>query len=333
MAMRSGLLAESTWALDLLNILLFDDSAVHYFGLTNLPGLLNLLLEHFQKNLSEMFDEPTVNGKVTDKKRRRTGRLTKMVKQEDSKADENDNDIDLGQITTIPNGDDRMFLLANTPNYTMMSRKGVPVRIQSSEEDIFISDHSRSWDLDANRNYQYSATAGSDAWNYDQFEPDPHENIIDVFKSEIIDIPFARCYRKRRIETAAEVKNICKEEEESEERKVMKKEKPDDDEPMEEEDGLFDPIRTVRDPATILKRRKLSDFEDECYTRDEASIHLINESHDSLARRCICISNIFRNLTFVPGNESILAKSPKFLAMMGEFFVLRSFCYLYLLSI
>ncbi|KAL5273718.1 ARID1B family protein [Megaselia abdita] len=331
MAMRSGLLAESTWALDLLNILLFDDSAVHYFGLTNLPGLLNLLLEHFQKNLSEMFDEPTVNGKVSDKKRRRCGKLTKSltVKQE---ADENDNDIDLGQIKTIPNGDDRMFLLANTPNYTMMSRKGVPVKIQSSEEDIFISDHARPWDMDANRNYQYSATAGSDAWNYDQFEPDPHENIIDVFKSEIIDIPFARCYRKRRID---EVKCEEREKEEvereqDEERELEKNDESEKEnivvkkEPMElDDDGIFNPIRTVRDPATILKRRKISDFEDECYTRDEASIHLINESHDSLARRCICISNIFRNLTFVPGNETILAKSPKFLAMMGKLLLLN----------
>lgn len=320
MALRSGLLAESTWALDLLNILLFDDSAVHYFGLTNLPGLLNLLLEHFQKNLSEMFDEPTVNGKVGDKKRRRCGKLTKSIKQESGKADENDNDIDLGQIKTIPNGDDRMILLANTPNYTMMSRKGVPVRIQGSDDDIFISDHSRSWDMDANRNYQYSATAGSDAWNYDQFEPDPHENIIDVFKSEIIDIPFARYYRKRRM-GSEENKDA---EKENTEQRVIKKEPLDVDEPMDEDgDGKFNPIKTARDPATILKRRKMSDFEDECYTRDEASIHLINESHDSLARRCICISNIFRNLTFVPGNESILAKSPKFLAMMGKLFLLN----------
>lgn len=31
MALRSGLLAESCWALDVLNILLFDDSAVSFF--------------------------------------------------------------------------------------------------------------------------------------------------------------------------------------------------------------------------------------------------------------------------------------------------------------
>lgn len=49
MSLRSGLLAESTWALDVLNVLLFDDSAIAYFGLVHLPGLLNLLWNIFKR--------------------------------------------------------------------------------------------------------------------------------------------------------------------------------------------------------------------------------------------------------------------------------------------
>ncbi|XP_045197041.2 trithorax group protein osa-like isoform X3 [Mercenaria mercenaria] len=56
MALKSGLMAESTWALDTLNILLFDDSTVAYFGLAHLPGLLEVLLDHFRRCLIEMFD-------------------------------------------------------------------------------------------------------------------------------------------------------------------------------------------------------------------------------------------------------------------------------------
>jgi AT-rich interactive domain-containing protein 1 len=44
MALRSGLLGETTWALDTLNILLFDDNSVTYFGLGNMPGLLEALI-------------------------------------------------------------------------------------------------------------------------------------------------------------------------------------------------------------------------------------------------------------------------------------------------
>ena len=38
MALRSGLLMETTWALDTLNILLYDDNSIAYFGLGNMPG-------------------------------------------------------------------------------------------------------------------------------------------------------------------------------------------------------------------------------------------------------------------------------------------------------
>ena len=56
MALKSGLLAESTWALDTLTVLLFDDTTVAYFGLTHLPGLVEVLLDHFRRSLIEMFN-------------------------------------------------------------------------------------------------------------------------------------------------------------------------------------------------------------------------------------------------------------------------------------
>ena len=48
--------AEVTWALDVLNILLFDDLTVVYFGLQHLPGLLEVLIEHLRRSLINMFD-------------------------------------------------------------------------------------------------------------------------------------------------------------------------------------------------------------------------------------------------------------------------------------
>lgn len=78
MSLRSGLLAESTWALDALNIMLYDDSTVAYFHLKHFPGLLNCLLEHYLKCLRRLFDNddlfefastvPTVPSKSTTTK-------------------------------------------------------------------------------------------------------------------------------------------------------------------------------------------------------------------------------------------------------------------------
>jgi len=93
--------------------------------------------------------------------------------------------------------------------------------------------------------------------------------------------------------------------------------------PCSSNPDTFDPRTTAKDVARVLQRRRDSSFEDECYTRDEASLHLVNESQDSLARRCIALSNIFRNLTFVPGNETVLAKSTRFLAVLGRLLLLN----------
>ena len=79
----------------------------------------------------------------------------------------------------------------------------------------------------------------------------------------------------------------------------------------------------IRDPAGTLKRRRMSDYEDECYTRDEASLYLVTETQDSLARRCVCLSNILRNLTFVPGNEVEFAKNATFLGLLGKLLLLH----------
>merc|ERR1719278_2306754 len=56
MALRSGLLMESTWALDVINVLLYDDHSFTYFGLGNMPGLLEALLEHWRATLISMFE-------------------------------------------------------------------------------------------------------------------------------------------------------------------------------------------------------------------------------------------------------------------------------------
>ncbi len=57
MCLKSGLLAETTWALDVLNVLLYDDSTITYFSLTYLPGLLDLILEHFRRSLVLVFGQ------------------------------------------------------------------------------------------------------------------------------------------------------------------------------------------------------------------------------------------------------------------------------------
>ena len=66
MALKSGMLTETSWAIDVLNILLFDDTTIVYFGLSHLPGLLDLLLEHHRKTLDAIFQPPPSEEDTTD---------------------------------------------------------------------------------------------------------------------------------------------------------------------------------------------------------------------------------------------------------------------------
>lgn len=468
MALRSGLLVESTWAIDVLNILLFDDSSVSFFGLSHLPGLLNLLLDHFQKSLSDMFD--------TKDRRNRFGRAYGWFGKDLVDSDEEDEEdgeedgevekkaieavevkkeveedgvevklengelldeakrkerlrgskrsrgaeLDLGCVLEVPTPDERIVVFNATTNYTMSSRKGLPVKIQPAEDDVFVLQHRRDWDRTADDRYHRETDVGGDPWTAGHSDPDPHDYIMDAFQAEFVNIPFARMIKTSRKYKARcknnnnlssnNNNNSCKRmqkrgsfvtdssEDESEEGSApngivngtaaadsgaeedckpsvatVKKEPPSSDAdcreidmelekssssnlsngPQQEEgkDGVevkmeieeetgqeeeeqekkkkvveekkFNVAATVRDPARVLKRRKMSDYEDECYTRDEASLYLVTEGHDALARRCMAISNILRNLSFVPGNETEFARSSRFLSILGKLLLLH----------
>lgn len=460
MCLQSGLLSESTWALDVLNILLFDDTSIQYFGLTHLPGLLTMLLDHFQKSLTDMFDPRRCNGRPAKPQLKPENKKRTNNNEENGDDDENDdgllndnvNDkaiVDLGQVTNIPNPNDRIVVLHSTTNYTMCSRKGIPVKIKEAEDDIFILDTKRCWDVHGVAECNNVQQNGDDVWSYGHLDPEPYKHIIDPFMGEFVDIPFAkylkRSDRKRKASsdasnsdenttntttTATTKTNNNKQETNSANdgdnsktnvnnpKASVKEEKIDDstdgprivehvsadvekeskdsgkiaqtetvkseqmdvditesdatkdkaqspnmdsdcreidmelekipngpqsneasvsendnkktkNDETKSDDGTstkspsFDVKKTVQDPAETLKRRRAGDFEDECYARDEASLYLISETQDTLARRCICISNILRNLTFVPGNETVFANSETFLAILGRILLLH----------
>lgn len=402
MALRSGLLVESTWALDVINILLFDDSSIQYFGLANLPGLLNLLLDHFQKSLRDMFES---NAKQAAK--------SALEALEDAEREEEDNgeaakrkrmaSVDLGCVREIPDPSQRTVMFRSTTNYTMTTRKGVQVKFNTNacEEDLFVSGGKRDWDLESDPEAHLTATTGAEPWTYGHTEIQPYDYLMDCFKAEVVNIPFARYLKSKKKKNAeqepAEGEEVVKEEPKdvvdsveeqekkaqpvaetvgrkgkcrnkknvrssspaasasaeeaketsaarlngptepvlaTEQKKLGDKTTVNGDDvteqamDIEEDDdevdkNLFNLTDNVKDPARVLKRRRMSDYEDECYTRDEASLYLVNDSQDCLARRCVGISNILRNLSFVPGNELEFANSSAFLAVLGKLLLLH----------
>ncbi|XP_055928319.1 AT-rich interactive domain-containing protein 1A-like isoform X2 [Argiope bruennichi] len=129
LALKSGLLAESTWALDAIAILLADNNTVVYFNLDHLPGLLNVLVDHYRCFLNKIFD------------------LAKDM--ELGKASISDQKLSIDQFplgsSDIFNWESKTKIL-DTPNFTYKTRCKKKIEIQY-DEALFLIDPQRSWDI------------------------------------------------------------------------------------------------------------------------------------------------------------------------------------------
>lgn len=144
LSLKSGLLAESTWALDTLNILLYDDSTYGYFGLNTLPGLLEVLTEHFRHCLMQMFEEfRDLEEGFSHKHQNQKGFKDSLVPSIRDSMKEN---IDSGEECQESKNDKLAVFQLSGPNYTVISRKGLPVRIDQNPPDSSVLDL-KEWDV------------------------------------------------------------------------------------------------------------------------------------------------------------------------------------------
>lgn len=379
MSLRSGLLTETAYALDVLNVLLFDDSTVPYFGLGQWPGLLDLLLEHFRKSLIDVFDVLILSEPDSD-----------WYQSERSEPRK----VDLGAAEPV-DPEDHDVVLHKTPNYTYVTRKNRAIKLVEKNEDIFIRDTHKDWDAEGDEaGTDIAKCVSDDPWQAGVTNTNSIKFILPCFQSEFNNMAFFQHLKddnspkknthsdndvtemesaddrtenerndasddaaeakkerfknsdkKKRTKTLSDViSRITKENAESKELSAQEiklekaktelegidesKIKTEDEESTcdggdESRNSEDQPRLRIRDIAGTLKRRRMSDYEDECYTRDEASLCLITDSQDAVARRCVCISNILRNLTFIPGNETEFAKNTTFLSLLGKLLLLH----------
>lgn len=308
MALKSGLLAETCWALDILNILLFDDNCIGYFGLQHMPGLLDLLLEHFQKSLSDIFDASTQENEPWYVP---PPTVEPVVKKR--------------QKIEPPDPVDRVTILSGE-NFTMESRRRHPV-IYRQDDELFAPDDCESDTErveDVLEPWQFGGDSSGAA------------HVMPCFRGEFVHLPFVKVMPGERapsppptptINSVESPRTVKTEPEAPEPTSTETTKDGEDEDNLEAEPMELEPERRptllIRDPAGVLKRRRLEDYEDECYTRDEPSLNLVNETREALAKRCIALSNILRGLTFVPGNEVEFSRSSAFLALTGKLLLLH----------
>lgn len=64
-------------------------------------------------------------------------------------------------------------------------------------------------------------------------------------------------------------------------------------------------------------------LEDEPRCLDEAPLSTTAAWQDSLAKRCVCISNIVRSLSFIPGNDLDMSRHPALVLLLGRLLLLH----------
>ena len=87
-----------------------------------------------------------------------------------------------------------------------------------------------------------------------------------------------------------------------------------------------DPLEVLREKTGIVVKQGLgfetrwneTVLEEENYQPDCASLNLVSDWQDNLGKRAAVVSTIFRNLSFIPGNETALSSCPAFLAICGK---------------
>uniref|UniRef100_A0A8C1VQN2 AT rich interactive domain 1B (SWI1-like) n=1 Tax=Cyprinus carpio TaxID=7962 RepID=A0A8C1VQN2_CYPCA len=323
MSLKSGLLAESTWALDTINILLYDDNTVSSFGLSQLPGFLELVVEYFRRCLIEIFGilEEYEIGTVGQKTL--LGPCSEPTEKDSSAAElnmEKREDSAEGKADEKNTGKEPCPPVEPRPKQASKYDK-LPVKVEEREAVAdCVEDRSELLGLAG------EFTSGLLHWKAGGGDSTAHiQTHLERRREE----------EQKPSENQEGVQALSKEtvEEEHGREKELKRELPG---PSEEnltatvDDMLSSRPGSLSEGETQTfpfrnreKQSTITLLEDEPRCWDEAPLSIAEGWQDELAKRCMCVSNIIRGLSFVPGNDSELARHPGLVLILGKLVLLH----------
>ncbi|XP_020838864.1 LOW QUALITY PROTEIN: AT-rich interactive domain-containing protein 1A [Phascolarctos cinereus] len=340
MSLKSGLLAESTWALDTINILLYDDNSIMTFNLGQLPGLLELLVEYFRRCLIEIFGilkeyEVGDPGQRTllDPERFKKASSPSPVEGEEEEellSPKMEEEEEEEEEEAAFAGKDKV--LSESSEEKLVSKfDKLPVKIVQ-KNDPFVVDCSDK----LGRVQEFDS--GLLHWRIGG--GDTTEHIQTHFESKM-ELPGSQA---REPAPVAPPKRIPAAEGAP---GVRDREGPLPDGPSEKritatmDDMLSSRPSTLSDEGAknaettkesgkfpfginpVQSHRNIKILEDEPHSKDETPLCTLLDWQDSLAKRCVCVSNTIRSLSFVPGNDFEMSKHPGLLLILGKLILLH----------
>uniref|UniRef100_A0AAZ3QKK1 ARID domain-containing protein n=1 Tax=Oncorhynchus tshawytscha TaxID=74940 RepID=A0AAZ3QKK1_ONCTS len=355
MSLKSGLLAESTWALDTINILLYDDNTVSSFTLAQLPGFLELIVEYFRRCLISIFgildeyevgtegqrtllgpiadqeeeptvpelgsqlreeqrdnrpeeaeiEKPTANGSteeaVPDEKTEEPVEVT--VKEEKVEGEESE----VGATTDQSEPPQPEGPPEPRPKQASKYDK-LPIKVEekSAEEDQVEERQGLSLPRGFSSGLLHWKAGGGDSTAHIQTHFEKRSEETDSKHTE-----------ERKVEEGAVVEKTMTETATVDE---MLSARPGSQSLSERNDltGTFSFVEGAQTQSPILTL-----LEDEPRCWDEAPLSTAEPWQDALARRCVCVSNIVRGLSFIPGNDNDMSRHPGLVLILGRLVLLH----------
>ncbi|XP_068198736.1 AT-rich interactive domain-containing protein 1B-like isoform X2 [Antennarius striatus] len=290
MSLKSGLLAESTWALDAISVLLYDDSTVGSFSLPQLPGFLELMVEYLRRCLIQIFGilgeyevgaegrrpllepqiwphevkeepkeapdtSPTSNNQSAEEQRKQEGEMAPLEAPPPTEAA-------LKEEAELKGEEPEQA----EPRPQQASKYDkLPIKIEEGEgwEEVV-----RRW---AELNRPNGFVSGLLHWRAGGGDCTAH------------------------IQTGETSPSTAE---------------------MEEEVSEDTP------PETDGGSPEAGPLEDEARRGDDAPLSLAGAGQDALARRCLCVSNVIRGLSVVPGNDAPMSRHPGLVLILGRLLLL-----------
>ncbi|XP_062867688.1 AT-rich interactive domain-containing protein 1A isoform X2 [Trichomycterus rosablanca] len=381
MSLKSGLLAESTWALDTINILLYDDNSISTFNLCQLPGFLELIVEYFRRCLIEIFgilkeyevgdpgqqtltnpdavdtdmsDEEGPEAEQVDnveeeeeeeeKNSHQTSRI--QVKQEiDESTEDQDEKKECSSVKASrlsPPLHDSTVLQEKPKQASKFDK--LPIKVVR-KRDLFVIN--RTSKLGRRQTFDsgliHWSVGGGDTTEHIQthFESrmEPKRVSTNTEPKPFCFTDHSRtqmCVQHQQPEPqlssdhlSAELKNVSKAIKSASIATAFAFDVTARPESVAEE-ALQGSTENKRVNDKFLLSNKLAEksscakiLEDEPHSKDETPLCTLSDWQDSLARRCICISNIVRSLSFIPGNDNEMSKHPGLLLILSRVVLLH----------
>lgn len=296
MCLKSGIQSEATWAIDTLNVMLADDRTAMYFSMQAHQSLLSAIVEHFYRCLIEIFGEVFNEDSNGSKEIDSNGSLSTTGSSTGAGKDVADScEANQYEMKASPR------TVAQSSNNACLGPLGQALCTDVPDIDGCLEDYSFSHiDVDYSSRHCNFPLHEQFRSNLDEMR----QRALQVGSYHHIDEQHPFSLRTRRWRR----KKSCSESSDSSEAGM---------------EVSASAGEAGKQPHFALATSASPWEEQEVCSKVESPLWTIPPEKEALQQRCLCLSNILRSLSFIPGNDTEFSKHPRLLRLMGVLLLLH----------